>query len=213
VQTAKSKLEAAREQVASSEKEETAANKKMHEIEDQVLAAQTPDSEYGKAHAQLEAAQLNLDETVHRLLSLPPHAGPTTEQERATERLHLTADQKARLKDSADYAKANEQVHTASAHLADGRKNVLNRDSNWTAAFAARHSASENTKTLEGNAKAASQELAASQKQLGAANQVALAAKQTIAETESILLQLGLTPQAIQAAGAKPAARPAGAGK
>jgi chromosome segregation ATPase len=197
VQTNKGQVEAAREQLNANEKETQAATKQLHEVEAQVLAAQPPDSAYGKAQQQLDDAHLKLDQVIHQVLpELPAHPENATEQDRSTERSRLTLSQKAKLKASAEYTEATKNVAAANDQLSQVRKTALEADPAWTQAHEARQALIADGKTLEGNAKTAGAAYTASQKKFKVLNDRVTSARRMVAEGTQHLAALGAKPEA-----------------
>lgn len=204
LQAARSTLQAARERLDAHQKEIQAAGHKQREIEQAIIAAQPSDSEYGKAVARLEQAQVEQDQVLHQVLGIPPHPGPTSEPERNQERAHLSAEQKERLKASSEYAQAMENVQSASRQLAEIRQGLFQKDPGWQAGHAAREALERETKSLETNAKVASTAVASAQKKVQAVTQAVAMARENIATGQAMLLQAGVQPGTGNPAGGNP---------
>jgi len=195
LQAAKSELDTAKERVDAKEKELHDAMKKHHELEAQLMASQTPDSPVGKAQTQLNAAEVDLDAQVHRILSLPPHTNAVTEADRAQEWLELSDSQKHRLKEDASYHAAFEKVEAMRTHLAEQRKLLFENDPGWKASHDERQGLSQDLKALEENRKTAAMEVAVNLKKVKAAQAMMVNAQQVIMISTSQLKALGASPK------------------
>jgi chromosome segregation ATPase len=191
LQSARSQQTSAREQLEAKEKEQQEASKQLHETEQKVLAEQPADSDYGRAAAVLEEKQLALDAVVHQVLNLPPHEGPTTEAERATERIRLSADKKNQLKANSEYKRAEGAVSSAQGRLNEAKKLTLENNTEWKEAHAAKESLDHERKTLDSNLKSANAAVSKSQKQMNLVNARTTTARQRAMQIQSELSALG----------------------
>lgn len=196
LQSAKSQLDTAKEREAAKEKETHEAAKKHRALEEQLLAAQAPETPVGKARAQLEQAQLELDRVVHQVLSLPDHPAGVTEADRSNERLKLTEAQKTRLKADTGYLQATEKMAAMKAQLHEAEQQLLTNDASWKESHAERQALTQDLKALEENRKAAAAEVAVNLKQFKAAQQVAANAQNVVTASSNQLKALGAQPQA-----------------
>ena len=110
------------------------SNTTMREIETRLLAEQGSGSEFIQAQAKAEAMRAAIDREVHRVLSLPPHAGTPTSADYAHELAMLSPDQKEKLDGDALFLEAIAKLRAAMQDVARVRQASFEKDPDWVVA-------------------------------------------------------------------------------
>ena len=128
------RITAARTAIENASAEQADNNKSMHGIEAQVISAQGPDSALSKAQAKVDELRQSLDGEVHRVLSLPPHAGKPTWADYVRELAILLPDQKEQLANDAKFRAVEEDVKAATREVLRERRALFEANADWVAA-------------------------------------------------------------------------------
>jgi hypothetical protein len=110
------------------------SNATMREIETRLLAEQGSDSECVQAQAKAEAMRAAIDREVHRVLSLPPHAGTPTPADYTHELAMLSPDQKEKLDGDALFLEAIAKLRAAMQEVARARQALFEKNPDWVVA-------------------------------------------------------------------------------
>ena len=191
VSEAMSKLKKIRSDIEVAHDDVQQASKSLREIEAEIVAEQTPESEYGKAKTAFDDAQHASHLIIHRLAGLPGTIDANESRSGLDHLSGLTAEQQKELEADTAYQTAERQLQLAASTLKELRQKLFESDSDWTAGqrelLDAKQRSSEETRQV----KSVGLESLRDQQQLNHAQQVAMEARRVIAQGEVRLRQLG----------------------
>jgi hypothetical protein len=134
-------LAAARREIASTNAaladalaENRATNTKLAAIEDHLLGRQSASSDVGKAKARVSALRKEVDQQMHRVLSLPPHATPPTELDYVRETSNLTKEQQEALAGDGRFQESVQELVKATQKLVAAKHALFEKNEKWKAA-------------------------------------------------------------------------------
>ena len=182
----------ARAAMDSAAAEELQRNRRMREIEARLISEQRSGSELVQAQAKVDAAREALDREVHRVLSLPLHAGKPTAADYAHEVAMLMPGQKEDLKKDAGFRHAAEALRAAVREAVQVRQALFEKDSSWSAAKQVAVEAEQQRRKANNDlARDAGLSQLAPKRELHAAQDLAAEARVTIAVGKAALRSLG----------------------
>lgn len=199
----KERIAAARKEIEAAGSEERKAREELRAIESRILYAQGPESPLSKAQAAIDEAQQALDLELHRLVSLPEHAGKPTSADRSADSRLLSAGDKETLRNDAEYQSALRRLESAKRGFAQIREDWFKQDPDWVAASKAVAEADQKERKSKQEGKTGAMGSVPAKRNLRTAQDVAAAARATIAQGEAMLRQLGVRPSQANAPKAK----------
>lgn len=189
---ARERLAAARGEIEAAGSEERQAREELREIESSIIDDQGPESPLGKAQSAIDAAQQALDRELHRVVSLPEHAVKLTAADRAADARVLSATDKEALRNDAQYQLTLGGLESAKRNFALIRQDLLNRSPEWVAASKAVAEAHRKETKLKQESNSAALPSMSTKRNFRTSQDVAAAARATIAQGEAMLRQLGV---------------------
>ena len=186
------RIAAARSEIEAAGSAEREAIAELRELESDIVEAQGADSPLGKAQAAIDDAQVSLDWELHRVLSLPGHTGTPTAADRSAEARSLSATQRDALRKDVEYQLALERVASAKRNLAQIREDVFKRNPEWVAASKAVTEAHKKESKAKQDGSIGAIRSMPAKRDLRTSQDVAAAARATIAQGEAMLRQLGV---------------------
>ncbi len=180
------------------------ASKALREIEAEIIAEQTPDSEYGKTKAAFDEAQRASHLIIHRLAGLSGTIEATESRSGLLDVAKLNPEQQAAIEADSAYQSAERSFKVAADNLSRLRKKLFESDSDWTAGqrelLDAKSRSSEDTRQVT----SVGLEARRDKRQLNQAQQLVWEARRVIAQGEARLRQLGAKPLASKSPSSKP---------
>ncbi|MFV0442537.1 MAG: hypothetical protein ACK5Q5_03095, partial [Planctomycetaceae bacterium] len=151
IRSAQSQMESTKQAVDTDEGEARALHRRLQEVEERVLANRPQDAPDVVAADEVHKLQRQLDARMHDVLQLPRTESAETESEktRQSELLHLTSEQKSKLKADDEYGKLSEQLSSKTKELQKLRQAALESDKDWSSANTAWKSAQEKLSSSE----------------------------------------------------------------
>ncbi len=134
LQAAQQRIVEARTAIDGAVAQQVESNEAMREIEDRFVAEQGSGSEFMQAQAKVDATRAAIDREVHRVLSLPPHAGTPTSAAYAHEIAMLSPDQKEKLDKDGLFVEATAKLKAAVHEMARVRQASFEKAPDWVAA-------------------------------------------------------------------------------
>lgn len=189
---AKKELDAARDEIEAAGSEERQAREERRNIESKLLADQGPESPLGKAQSAVDEAYLAVDRELHRAVSLPEHGDKLTVADRSADASLLSADDKEALQSDAQFQAARDKLAAAKRSVTQARQDLLTNSPEWTAATKALTEAHEKETDLKQDANPEAARVVSKKRDLRTAEEVAAAARMTIARGEAMLRNLGV---------------------
>lgn len=186
------RLTAARSKMEAANSEERQAREALRRIEAKIISEQGPESSLGKAQASIDEAQQALDRELHRLVSLPEHEAEATAADRSADARLLSAKDKHTLRNDAQYQSVLGRLESAKRKHAEIRKDLLERSPEWLAASQTVAETHVKENKLEQDANRSAVPAASAKRTLRTSQEVAAAARATIAQGEAMLRQLGV---------------------
>lgn len=189
---ARERITAARSEIEAAGSEERNAREELREIESSILGDQGPESPLGKAQAAIDEAQQAIDRELHRVVSLPEHALKLTAADRAADARLLSASDKETLRNDGQYQSALNGLEGAKRDFARIREDLLKRNPEWVAASKAVAEAHRKETRLKQDSNSGALPAMSTKRNLRTSQDVAAAARATIAQGEAMLRQLGV---------------------
>jgi len=186
------RITATRGEIEAAGSEEREALAALRETEADILDDQGPETPLGKAKAALDEAQRALDVELHRVVSLPEHAATLTPAERSAEARALSAKDRQTLQSDTQYLLALSSLENAKRDYARVREDVFKRDPEWVAASKAVGEAHRKESKAKRDGSAGALPAMSTKRNLRTSQEVAAAARATIAQGEAMLRQLGV---------------------
>lgn len=199
LQEAQRRIAKARVAIQDSGTEQVKSNKTMREIEVRLIAGQEPGSAVVQALAKVEAMRVAFDREIHRVLSLPAHAGSPTSADYAHEIAMLSSAQKETLDKDGLFLEAIGNLKAAMRKAASAQHALFEKDPGWIAArdkaVKARHAQTQAERDL-GAVTSAGQ--LSPKIQLHGAQDLAAQARAVIAAGRAALRSLGASAPATE---------------
>jgi hypothetical protein len=135
IDTWQQRLDQAREAVEASEIKSQSLRKELHEIEENVLFAQSSDSEVVRSQAAVDQAKEKLERIIQRVVSSPAYLKRIKRVEAVENAGHLRSEvRKAMLESNPEYQKALSEYGAAKKDLQKKRMEVLGQSQAWQTA-------------------------------------------------------------------------------
>jgi chromosome segregation ATPase len=186
------RITAARSEIEAAGSEEHKAREELREVESGILSDQGPESPLGKAQAAIDEAQQTLDRELHRVVSLPEHAVKLTAADRSADARLLSASDRETLRNDSQYQSALGRLEGAKRNYAQLREDLLKRNPEWVAASKAVAEAHRKESKLKQDSNSGVLPAMPAKRSLRTSQEVAAAARATIAQGEAMLRQLGV---------------------
>ncbi len=194
---ASSKLSGIREEIDNTQHDAVKVAKTLHDIEAELIAHQSPDSEYGKAQATADEVKNEVHLTIHKVLNLPMHELKPGTDPRKEDLKQLTITQLSTLQENPSYIDAEKSLKDAIQNASRVRQKLLQADSEWVAAHEDLVNANHDKRDGEKERRLTGSAAAGKKQELQNVNSVAQTARAIIARGEYQLRQLGASvPQA-----------------
>ena len=194
-------IEAARKAMEPAETDKDNPADVFEGIEAEILEAQGPKSEIGRAKAAFDAAREAVHREYRRVLSRPAEDDEDAPPQAAT---RMSKEEMEKLKQDDGYQSAIQKLKTAKQEYAILHKEVIEQCPQWTDAMeAARERQQDQSKAKQTTAAGTGQRLAA-KRSLRTAKENAADARAVIAEGEARLREMGVQPPRDKANGGKP---------
>ena len=187
VQAAQERIANARSEIEAAGSEEREAREQMREIEQRILAEQGPDTPVGRAQAEVTAAEVAVHRELHRVVGAAPPAADTSPDTHS-----LSAAERETLRNDAEYTAAKERLVSAKRNLARVRQELLQAHTDWVAASKAAAEAHKRETAAKQAAGRPNLGAVSAKRNLHDAQDVAAAARATIAQGEAMLRQMGM---------------------
>lgn len=110
------------------------AAKTLHEIEAEILAQQSANSDVVKSEAVLAQAKTRLHAAIHQVIALPDDFDKPAESARLGDLAKMTDEDRKRLDNHDEYLKAKRELTDATRRLSHSKKVLLEQDADWVAA-------------------------------------------------------------------------------
>jgi septal ring factor EnvC (AmiA/AmiB activator) len=186
----------AREALQEAVQQENEINKKLRGIEDDILDAQSDDSEYAKALDDIHLAQRAMDTELHRILKRTLPADDEDEATRLSELAHLTIEEREKLAADSRYTAKQHALHLAMDQLRAVKTKLFQASDEWKKAHEERHRINQEEAQQELSVQGAANNSSASRKELQTTAEIAASARASIAQAEARLKALGAKPKA-----------------
>lgn len=194
---ANTKLSGIREDIGNTQHDVVEAAKTLRDIEAELIAQQTPDSEYGKALATADEVKNDVHLTIHRVLNLPMQELKPGLDPRKEDLKQLTITQMSTLQDNQSYIDSDMSLKDAIQKVSHFRQKLFQDDSEWVAAHEDLVNANHDKRDGEKERRMTGSSAAGKRQELQNVNNVVQTARSIIAQGEYRLRQLGASvPQA-----------------
>lgn len=191
---ARNRAISARQSIAEASAAHQDSHKKIDELEERLLDAQSDSSDFAQAVKALEEAQHALDAEMHRILKWPAPADGETETGRLKELASLSIEERAALKADRAYAARLAAVTAASASLIRIRRQLLQASPEWKQLNEEHLTSTRDISEAERKRGGAANDRLNADKSLRTKAEIAASLSQTIAELEIRLRALGVAP-------------------
>lgn len=192
INAAKEKINAARTALENARAAEQNARSALREIETKLLNAKPGDPKYQQAQAAVDEAQKAVDRVLHQTVPLPQHSGGETTVVYSSELRSLSPENRAALKDSVDHQLAVERLNDAKANLTRAKNEMFRRSPEWVEASEAVAEAHKEESSAGAGNSTPGLGMVAIKNNLRTSQDIAAAARRTIAQGEAMLKQLGV---------------------
>lgn len=186
------KLSELRESIDSAQIDVKEASKALHDVEEEILDAQSSDSQVKEEERALERAKAELHESIHRAVKIADKPHRSADAGRLTDIAGLSDEDRSALEADSAYQAAKQKVSEANRKLNKTRQLLYDADSDWIAARDELHDAHK--RADEGRRQASSVAIGSldDRQDLRKAKNVAAAAQAAVMQAEMRLRQLGV---------------------
>lgn len=192
LKSAREKLDEARSAIDKAEQEHREAGGSLRRIESEILAAQGPDSELGKARAKVDALRAALDRELHRVVKLPEHPAAPSEVDVARDMILLGDADREALRTDRPFQEASARLEEAKREYSRIRTRLLESSPDWVAAAKTAQEARQKESQARKDAAAAAGPSRAANRELRTQKQLATEAQAVVAQGEAALRRLGV---------------------
>ncbi len=167
------------------------ASKALREIEAEILAEQSSDSEFSRAKTAFDESEQETHRVIHHLLDLPDAIGSSESPAGLSDIVKLSAEQRNTLDSDARYQSAQQKLSSAGSRLRDLRNKLFAADSQWIVAQREWFDARNRSRKETDKARSVGYGSRKGKQQLTNAQRIAAESQRVIALGEARLRQLG----------------------
>jgi hypothetical protein len=172
----------------------THAAKALHAVEADLLENLPTTCALAQAQSAVEQKRREVHQAMHRILNLPDHAGDLRDADMGRlvldDLAHLTAAQRAALKDDTGYQTLQTELREAGTHADQARRELFESDPDWTAAQKELAQAQQDLAEERRETKTAAADSGRDKRQLYTTQSLAAQARAIIVQGELRLKQL-----------------------